>query len=42
VSLTINGMPECRIVVYRPEDEETSERARCLRDLRRQRKIPLP
>ncbi|TPQ20115.1 helix-turn-helix transcriptional regulator [Streptomyces sporangiiformans] len=42
VSLTINGMPECRIVVYRPEDEETSERASRLRDLRRQRKIPLP
>ncbi|MEV5434750.1 helix-turn-helix transcriptional regulator [Streptomyces sp. NPDC052682] len=26
VSLSINGMPECRIVVYTPDDEETERR----------------
>ena len=30
-SLTINGMPECRIVVYTPDDEETERRAALLR-----------
>jgi transcriptional regulator with XRE-family HTH domain len=50
VSLSVNGMPDCRIVVYRPDDEETSARAARLRDLRRrrgqerrgERKIPPP
>ncbi|MEV0223003.1 helix-turn-helix transcriptional regulator [Streptomyces sp. NPDC050704] len=48
VSLSVNGMPECRIVVYRPDDEETGARAARLRDLReqrrqqRQQKIPSP
>lgn len=30
-SLSINGMPECRIVVYTPNDEETERRAAMLR-----------
>ncbi|MCX4762101.1 helix-turn-helix transcriptional regulator [Streptomyces sp. NBC_01275] len=30
-SLSVNGMPECRIVVYTPNDEETAERAALLR-----------
>ncbi|MBK3577777.1 helix-turn-helix domain-containing protein [Streptomyces sp. MBT65] len=30
VSLSINGMPECRIVVYTPADEETRLRAQTL------------
>ncbi|MFF7068267.1 helix-turn-helix transcriptional regulator [Streptomyces pseudovenezuelae] len=30
-SLSIDGMPECRIVVYTPEDEETREKAARLR-----------
>ncbi|SHI23756.1 helix-turn-helix transcriptional regulator [Streptomyces sp. 3214.6] len=30
-SLSINGMPECRIVVYTPNDEETARRAALLR-----------
>lgn len=34
VSLSIHGMPECRIVVYQPDDEETHLRAARLRDLR--------
>ncbi|WP_372447187.1 helix-turn-helix transcriptional regulator [Streptomyces flavofungini] len=33
VSLSINGMPDCRIVAYTPDDEETTERMRQLRDL---------
>ncbi|MFI6038877.1 helix-turn-helix transcriptional regulator [Streptomyces sp. NPDC051315] len=32
MSLSINGMPECRIVVYTPEDEETARRAEMLRE----------
>ncbi|WP_053849611.1 helix-turn-helix transcriptional regulator [Streptomyces sp. NRRL B-24085] len=31
-SLSIDGMPECRIVVYSPEDEETREKSRLLRE----------
>ncbi|MFJ9720282.1 helix-turn-helix transcriptional regulator [Streptomyces sp. NPDC101213] len=31
MSLSIDGMPECRIVVYTPEDEETARRTRALR-----------
>ncbi|WP_189937750.1 helix-turn-helix transcriptional regulator [Streptomyces aurantiogriseus] len=31
VSLSVNGMPECRIVVYTPDDEETARRAALLR-----------
>lgn len=31
-SLSIDGMPECRIVVYTPEDEETREKAARLRE----------
>jgi hypothetical protein len=31
-SLSIDGMPECRIVVYTPEDEETREKAAQLRE----------
>lgn len=27
VSLSIDGMPECRIVVYTPDDEETERKA---------------
>ncbi|WP_406488983.1 helix-turn-helix transcriptional regulator [Streptomyces phaeochromogenes] len=45
VSLSVDGMPECRVVVYRPADEETSARAARLREIRRQRrarKIPPP
>jgi len=34
VSLSIHGMPESRIVVYQPDDEETRLRAARLRDLR--------
>ncbi|MDQ0777306.1 transcriptional regulator with XRE-family HTH domain [Streptomyces aurantiacus] len=35
VSLSVNGMPDCRIVVHRPDDEETSARVSRLRDLSR-------
>ncbi|MEV4037757.1 helix-turn-helix transcriptional regulator [Streptomyces umbrinus] len=45
VSMSVDGMPECRVVVYRPADEETSARAARLREFRRQRrarKIPPP
>ncbi|WP_373287943.1 helix-turn-helix transcriptional regulator [Streptomyces lasiicapitis] len=35
VSLSINGMPECRIVAYTPDDEETRRRTERLRTLRR-------
>ncbi|MEV4227123.1 helix-turn-helix transcriptional regulator [Streptomyces bobili] len=31
MSLSVDGMPECRIVVYTPEDEETARRAELLR-----------
>ncbi|MFH8792627.1 helix-turn-helix transcriptional regulator [Streptomyces sp. NPDC017941] len=31
VSLSINGMPECRIVAYTPDDERTRERMRRIR-----------
>ena len=31
-SLSIDGMPECRIVVYTPEDAETREKSRLLRE----------
>ncbi|MFF4251831.1 helix-turn-helix transcriptional regulator [Streptomyces sp. NPDC001663] len=34
VSLSVNGMPECRIVVYTPEDEETAQRTALLRERR--------
>ncbi|MCX4823019.1 helix-turn-helix transcriptional regulator [Streptomyces sp. NBC_01142] len=34
VSLSINGMPECRIVAYTPNDEESRGRIETLRDLR--------
>ncbi|MFF0061067.1 helix-turn-helix transcriptional regulator [Streptomyces sp. NPDC005279] len=34
VSLSINGMPECRIVAYSPNDEESSRRIEALRELR--------
>ena len=37
MSLSVDGMQECRIVVYRPDDEETIARAARLRDLRRRR-----
>ncbi|NGO09743.1 helix-turn-helix domain-containing protein [Streptomyces sp. HC44] len=42
MSLSVDGMPECRIVVYRPVDEETRARAACLRDLRRDEKSRSP
>ncbi|MEU1186041.1 helix-turn-helix transcriptional regulator [Streptomyces sp. NPDC005859] len=32
MSLSINGMPECRIVVYTPNDEETARRTAALRN----------
>ncbi len=35
VSLSINGMPECRIVAYTPDDEESRRRVECLRSLQR-------
>ncbi|MFD9908384.1 helix-turn-helix transcriptional regulator [Streptomyces sp. NPDC059063] len=35
VSLSINGMPECRIVAYTAEDEETRRRMARIRELRR-------
>ncbi|GGV49365.1 hypothetical protein GCM10010245_77790 [Streptomyces spectabilis] len=35
VSLSINGMPECRIVAYTPDDEETRQGVARLRELRR-------
>ncbi|MFD9886110.1 helix-turn-helix transcriptional regulator [Streptomyces alboflavus] len=35
VSLSINGMPDCRIVAYTPDDEETKERTARLRGRRR-------
>ncbi|MFF8842900.1 helix-turn-helix transcriptional regulator [Streptomyces sp. NPDC015127] len=34
VSLSINGMPECRIVAYTPDDEESGARIRTLRAMR--------
>ena len=34
VSLSVNGMPECRIVVYAPDDEETAQRTALLRERR--------
>ncbi|MFE1958012.1 helix-turn-helix transcriptional regulator [Streptomyces sp. NPDC059479] len=34
VSLSVNGMPECRIVVYTPVDEENRQRTATLRALR--------
>ncbi|MFF2845779.1 helix-turn-helix transcriptional regulator [Streptomyces sp. NPDC058001] len=34
VSLSINGMPECRIVAYTPDDEESGQRAAVLREAR--------
>ncbi|WP_405872840.1 MULTISPECIES: helix-turn-helix transcriptional regulator [unclassified Streptomyces] len=36
VSLSVNGMPECRIVVYTPDDEETAQRTALLRERREQ------
>ncbi|GGJ13706.1 hypothetical protein GCM10010121_025260 [Streptomyces brasiliensis] len=39
VSLSVNGMPECRIVVYTPDDEETARRTALLRE-RRERLWP--
>lgn len=38
-SLSIDGMPECRIVVYTPEDEESREKITLLRE-RRERLWP--
>ncbi|MGP4050841.1 helix-turn-helix transcriptional regulator [Streptomyces sp. 2A115] len=38
VSLSVNGTPECRIVVYRSDDAETCARVTLLRDLRGQRR----
>ncbi|MFC5632571.1 hypothetical protein [Streptomyces bullii] len=32
LSLSINGMPECRIVVSTPDDEETERRAAWLNE----------
>jgi hypothetical protein len=32
LSLSVNGMPECRIVVYTPDDEETERRTAVLRE----------
>ncbi|MEU5094654.1 helix-turn-helix transcriptional regulator [Streptomyces sp. NPDC020996] len=34
VSLSVNGMPECRIVVYTPDDEETARRTAVLLERR--------
>ena len=34
VSLSVHGMPECRIVVYTPDDEETEQRTALLRERR--------
>ncbi|MFF0157746.1 helix-turn-helix transcriptional regulator [Streptomyces sp. NPDC005263] len=32
VSLSVNGTPECRVVVYAPDDEETEQRTALLRE----------
>ncbi|MEU2558597.1 helix-turn-helix transcriptional regulator [Streptomyces longispororuber] len=40
VSLSVNGMPECRIVAYTPDDEETGHRVLRLRELRRAERAP--
>ncbi len=37
VSLSVNGMPECRIVVYTPDDEESERRTRELWEIRERR-----
>ncbi|MFJ2769544.1 helix-turn-helix transcriptional regulator [Streptomyces sp. NPDC087300] len=37
VSLAVNGMPECRIVVYTPDDEESRRRTTELWEIRRRR-----
>ncbi|MFD3522501.1 helix-turn-helix transcriptional regulator [Streptomyces sp. NPDC058653] len=34
VSLSVDGMPECRIVVYTPDDEESRRRTAALREFR--------
>ncbi|MFI6933037.1 helix-turn-helix transcriptional regulator [Streptomyces sp. NPDC050287] len=41
LSLSVNGMPECRIVVYTPDDEETERRTAVLRELANM-KEPVP
>lgn len=40
VSLSIDGMPDCRTVVYTPDDAESARRTAALRELRPQREIP--
>lgn len=40
VSLSIDGMPDCRIVVYTPDDEESRRRTAALRSLRPRQEIP--
>ncbi|MFC0054795.1 hypothetical protein [Streptomyces actinomycinicus] len=35
-SLSVDGMPECRIVVYTPEDAETGEKVAALGERREQ------
>ncbi|MPY60425.1 helix-turn-helix transcriptional regulator [Streptomyces spongiae] len=42
LSLSIDGMPECRIVTYTPEDADTREKVALLERRRSARKIPLP
>ena len=42
LSLSIDGMPECRIVTYTPEDAGTRKKVALLREMRNTRKIPLP
>jgi transcriptional regulator with XRE-family HTH domain len=40
VSLSVDGMPECRIVVYTPDDEETAHRTALLRRRREALSVP--
>jgi transcriptional regulator with XRE-family HTH domain len=42
VSLTVNGMPEARMVVYTPDDEVSHERVEALRAGRRWGHLPRP
>ncbi|MEW2395982.1 helix-turn-helix transcriptional regulator [Streptomyces sp. NPDC046862] len=42
LSLSIDGMPECRIVTYTPADEDTREKVALMETWRSARKIPLP
>jgi transcriptional regulator with XRE-family HTH domain len=41
VSLSVDGMPECRIVVYTPDDEETVRRTALLWERQERRVLPM-